>query len=391
MPQVYPFYRGNPAFARKKPRYPGRKSGALTRGNRRGQQMRSGPRQIYHKSTSYLPRKIGRYTMRPGRKRGGIVTRTSRARGTGLGLRGRASVLYVTEGLVFSSASFTTPVPNIWPSEAICGHSTFVVKFCVRMQPFVSHEVLDSSCKHSLQGITDGTNFHGLTEFHVNETHPDIVEQMKNYSSFRIKSCRVEITILQTTNSVQNWGNTATNQEAFRVCWSYDKYNVNGLNGGSSTAFISNPAVKVGPSLETMRRMPNFGSKDFIPGDASVGPQIGSYGQDVKHWVIFNKQFPLPPRTSRSIVTGATDAVTPGEWDMRAVHDPRYANAYEVMQDGTLRAGALYVYAWNISTPTKTAASQVLTIAGYPMRIKTWYEIELKDPVETTFINDTPA
>lgn len=358
--------------------------------NRRGNQMRAGVRRRYMTRDQYLPRKLGYQMITGGRRGGSMITRTSRARASGLGLKGRSTVLYVTEGTLETATDFLMGQDQIWPVETICGHPQHIAKFCFRMQPFVSHEAVDVECKHSLQGISDGTNFHAFSAVHVNEAHPDIVERMRNYSSFRIKSVRIELTIVPNSGDTNNWGDAMTNFEIFRVESSYDKFNVNGVNGGTSTTFQANVAAKRGPIQQVMRRMPHFKQKDFIPGNP-IRQQFGAYGKGVQHFVLFNKVFPPPSDTSRSIVTGATDAVNPGEWDMRAVHDPNYANAFEVMQDGTLRAGALYVYVSKIGTSSSSLGTQVLAQNKEPLRWKTWYEIELKDPVDQTFFNPPPV
>lgn len=358
-----------------------RRAYAMARTRRRGVgTFRAGLRRTHLEAQSYLNRKLGRQKFTQGKRGKGMITRSSRSRGTGLGLSGRANVRYVTESLVSTNVNFTS-APYIWPADTICGSTVHVAKLRVNVQPFPTESTLDAACKFSLSGVSDQVNFHGFNFGWVMQTHPDIVEQMKNYATFRVAAMRVEVTILPSENDENTWGSTTTNMGTFRIECAWDRFDVSGLNSTTSDTFGANVARKFGPSLEIMRRLPHYKQKDFRPGGFPAEGGIGLFGDGVTAWVLFNKKFPQPSRTSRTIVTGATDAVNPGEWDSRAVHSTLYNNAYEVMQDSTLRAGALLVYAHRIND-RMSIALDTLALNKHQLRFKTFYDIELKDPVE---------
>lgn len=331
---------------------------------------------------NYAPFRLsgtGWRSFRPGPKGRSMISRTSRARMPGIGVFGRTSVLYPTEVLC-RAQNIEAMAPNLWAAEDVCGHFKYIAKVAVKMQPFCH---VDAGCRHSIQMKSNGANWNGLMAIHSLMDHPDLVKRMEQYSSVRVKGVRVELYVNPYASNINGLGGPLNQLDTYRIHSAYDKYDTTGdavITGGQSVS------TQKSVSLDVMRRLPYYKSFDVI-GGASTDITAGKVQ---RAHVLLNIVFPPPGKTSRTIVTDATDAVLPGEWDSRSIHTGTYANAYTLLQNPTIRAGALLIYMSRI-TGTADGARQDIwrttsqpTQGYYPFRIKTWFDLEFKDPLEST-------
>lgn len=332
--------------------------------------------------SNYAPYRLGGTgwrSFRPGSKGKSMISRTSRARMPGIGVHGRTTIRYPNE-ILCKAQNVEAMGPNLWAAELVCNHSKYVAKVAVKANPFC---YADTQCRHSVQMKGDGTNWNGFIGIHSMMEHPDLIARMKQYSSVRIKAMRVELYMNPYGSIINGLGGPTNQLDTYRVHSAWDKYDVSGDGVIAGSQVVADQKAI---SLDIMRRLPYYKTFDIIGGSST---DITA-GKLQRAHVLLNVVFPPPAKTSRTIVTDAGDAVLPGEWDSRSIHSGTYANAYELMQNPVVRAGALLVYLERVSGPIDGDRETIWRIGSqgadgyYPFRIKTWYDIDLKDPLLST-------
>ena len=208
---------------------------------------------------------------------------------------------------------------------------------------------------HSVSPVVDAAGNACSLSAHQGEDYPDIVAVSQRYASMRVAGLRVALHLFgqgvsTSTGSGVGWQKATSLQMQVRAA--FDRLDNQPGDTAAATDAVTEPDANavLAPAglpkmmtLETFRRMPYYKEFNWNP-SSTVNTKAVVFKK-----VLFSRHFPVSRGLETinpigNVTSGpARQTVLPGQWDHNPIYDTTYANAFERAQDGTGRAGALYV------------------------------------------------